>query len=89
MLNGVTELVKQFIYPDNTMRNYQAFLPFVEGMNASNMFTLCDPQTNGGLMLTVNNNFKKEFETLCAKNNILVIEIGIMKKAQTKTICIS
>lgn len=89
LMNGVAELVKQFVYPDNMMRNYQAFLPFVEGLSAANMFTLCDPQTNGGLMLTVSHLFKDTFEKNCTENNIAIIEIGQMKKNDTKSIYIS
>jgi selenide,water dikinase len=89
LLNGVAELVKQFVYPDNMMRNYQAYLPFVEGLTAANMFTLCDPQTNGGLMVTVANSFKETFEKKCAENNVTVIEIGQLKKLNSKSIYIS
>jgi selenide, water dikinase len=89
LMDGVSDLVKQFVYPDNMMRNYQAFLPYVEGLSAGNMFSLCDPQTNGGLMLTVAKSFKQAFEKLCSENNVTVIEIGQMKKIDSKSIYIS
>lgn len=91
IMNGVAELVKQFVYPDNTMRNYQAYLPFIEGMNASNMFTLCDPQTNGGIMVTVKNEASNAFEINCREKNITLIKIGVIlaqPMADQKTIII-
>jgi selenide,water dikinase len=88
LIEGTEELVKQFVYPDNTMRNYQAYLPFTEGMNGSNMFTLCDPQTNGGLMLAVNKESKPAFEESCKSHGINVFEIGSFKKQDGKNIVI-
>ncbi len=88
LMNGVIDFVKQFIYPDNTMRNFSAYNEFVDGMNASNMFTLCDPQTNGGLMVIVNATDKSKFEKKCQENSLQVIEIGKMTQANSKNIII-
>lgn len=62
-LNQVKELAAKFIYPDNTMRNWNAFQPFVNGINGESLLTLCDPQTNGGLLVAVDPNFDKEFRS--------------------------
>jgi len=86
LMEGVDELVKQFIYPDNTMRNYQAVLPFTQGLSAANMFVLCDPQTNGGLMVTVNPQEKENFEQLCQNNKINTWLIGHTKTKGDKFI---
>lgn len=52
-MNGVKELAAQMIYPDNTMRNWKAYSEKVNGINGESLLTLCDPQTNGGLLIAV------------------------------------
>ncbi len=46
----------KMIYPDMTMKNFSAFSSQCTTMSASQLFTLCDPQTSGGLMVAVNPN---------------------------------
>ena len=48
--------VDKMIYPDMTMKNFSAFSSQCTTMSASQLFTLCDPQTSGGLMVAVNPN---------------------------------
>ncbi len=43
----------QMIYPDMTMKNYSSFSSLCSSMNAQQLFTLCDPQTSGGLLVAV------------------------------------
>jgi selenide,water dikinase len=86
LLEGVDDLVKQFVYPDNTMRNYQAVLPFTQGLTAGNMFVLCDPQTNGGLLVTVNPEEKEKFVQECQNNKINTWLIGQMKTKADKSV---
>jgi len=42
----------------------------VQGIDAESFFTLCDPQTNGGLLVTVAATHQKEFETFLSENNL-------------------
>ena len=79
LMEGVNEIIAKFIYPDNTMRNYQAIVNSCEGLNGSNMFTLCDPQTNGGLMVTVGEKHAAEFEQECNKIKCPIYKIGKIK----------
>lgn len=76
LLEGCNDLAKAFIYPDNTMRNYQAVLPHSKGLNGSNLFTLCDPQTNGGLMVSIQAGDSKKFESFCSERQFSFHEIG-------------
>lgn len=52
-MNGVKEFAAQMIYADNTMRNWKAYSEKVIGINGEALLTLCDPQTNGGLLIAV------------------------------------
>ncbi|MFI5203586.1 MAG: selenide, water dikinase SelD [Flavobacteriales bacterium] len=67
IIKSAKEYVAQMVYADNTMRNWNAYEPFVEGISGESLFTLCDPQTNGGLMVAVDPTSQKEFETLLSK----------------------
>lgn len=64
LIEGVTSYTSQMIVPDNLYRNWNSYEKKVNNIGAESFFTLCDPQTNGGLMLTVDPRFQKEFEEL-------------------------
>lgn len=90
LLNDLNVYTSQMCIPDNTFRNWNAYEPKVEGITADSLFTLCDPQTNGGLLVTVNPNNKNDFEKFLIKQGYetFAFPIGIMKPKQTKTITI-
>lgn len=62
LLNSLQAYTSKFIYPDNTMRNWQGYEKKVSGIGAESLLTLCDPQTSGGLLVCVDEKFSKEFE---------------------------
>lgn len=64
LLTCASEYVSKFIYPDNTMRNWQSFEKKVTGIGAESLLTLCDPQTSGGLLVCVEAGNAQEFESL-------------------------
>jgi selenide, water dikinase len=53
MIQGVQEYINQFIFPDNTYRNWNAYSAKTKGVVGMDLVKLCDPQTSGGLMLAV------------------------------------
>lgn len=53
MIAGVQEYINQFIFPDNTYRNWNAYSAKTKGVVGMDLVKLCDPQTSGGLMLAV------------------------------------
>jgi selenide,water dikinase len=70
--DGVKEYISQRIFPDATTRNWSSYsdkIKFEKGVNVMEAFTLLpDPQTNGGLLISVKENVKDEV-------------IGLFKKA--------
>lgn len=62
LLNNIQEYTAKFIYPDNTMRNWQNYETRVTGISAESLLTLCDPQTSGGLLVCVNSKHADAFE---------------------------
>ncbi len=59
LIKGVEKYSEQFVFPDNTYRNWNAYEKKVKGINGPAFITLCDPQTSGGLLFSV----KKESES--------------------------
>lgn len=63
---GVTDYIAQRIFPDATTRNWNAYsdkVKFEKGVNVMEAFTLLpDPQTNGGLLVSVKKGAVEEFQ---------------------------
>jgi selenide, water dikinase len=76
--------IQQFIFPDNTTRNFNAYDENISGMTDLDFITYCDPQTSGGLLFTIEENNKGDFETFMREKNISASEIGRIVKAQEK-----
>ena len=76
----------QFIYPDITTKNYNAVAADVDELQGDQLLLLCDPQTSGGLLISVDVAKKEEFEKLMKENNELFFEIGKMNSEGNKMI---
>ncbi len=63
LIEGVQTYIDQFIFPDNTYRNWNAYSAKTQGVKGMELVKLCDPQTSGGLLLAVAANEKAEFES--------------------------
>jgi selenide,water dikinase len=70
LIEGLQEYIAKMIVPDNAYRNWNSYEKKVQGIDAESFFTLCDPQTNGGLLVTVAATHQKEFETFLSENNL-------------------
>lgn len=53
LIAGIKSYMDQFIFPDNTYRNWNAYEKKVEGISGPEFIPLCDPQTSGGLLVAV------------------------------------
>lgn len=94
LVNGVKEYLSQRIFPDATTRNWSSYsdkVKFEKGVNVMEAFTLLpDPQTNGGLLISVKNKSLEEVIQLFNKNNLneYIISIGVLKKQEEKIVFI-
>lgn len=86
LLHGMKELCTKFIYADNTMRNWKSYEAKTAGIGSESLLTLCDPQTNGGLMVAVDENQKAAFLQLAESNNCSVFEIGKFIERKEKAV---
>ncbi len=62
LMEGVKAYAAKMIVPDNTYRNWNSFADKVQGIGTESFLTLCDPQTNGGLMVAVSPAHRQDFE---------------------------
>jgi selenide,water dikinase len=72
----------RFVYPDMTTKNHSAFSQRVSSLNAEQMLVLNDPQTSGGLLITIDPIYIDAFLAVIATHGILgemSISIGHMK----------
>ena len=88
LINDLNFYISQMCVPDNSFRNWSGYDPTVSGITGDSLLTLCDPQTNGGLLITVNPNSKNEFEQLLIKEGLkdFISPIGVMKSKSEKVI---
>ena len=88
LLKGVKELSEAWVYPDNTMRNWKMYGENVSGIEGSTLLTMCDPQTNGGLLFSVDPTKKNEIIALFEMEKIPLFEIGQFTEAKDMAISI-
>lgn len=88
LLKNIEYYLSKFIYPDNTMRNWQSYEKKVEGIGSESLLTLCDPQTSGGLLVCVDPDFVNDFEKVTEKHGLLIKPFGRLVKKSEKTITI-
>ncbi len=60
VFEGIDKYTDQFIFPDNTYRNWNAYEKKVKGISGPAFITLCDPQTSGGLLIAVDPKMRNE-----------------------------
>jgi selenide,water dikinase len=78
LIKGIEFYTNQFCYPDITTKNLNAYSPAVDGMNGLEFLLLCDPQTSGGLLISVSEKALPEFKEVskaydffnCLKNPV-------------------
>ena len=66
----------RFIMPDNTMRNFKMYSKDTTKLSAAQLQLLCDPQTNGGLLISASDFAKSEVEKALGQAGLEVWPIG-------------
>jgi len=86
ILNAAKDFAKQFVFPDNTTRNYSAQTKFIDGMLDLDLIFYCDPQTSGGLLVSVSSQHEHEMDEVLNKNNQFFAKVGSIVAKQNKEI---
>jgi selenide,water dikinase len=90
LIKGIEEYTKEFIFPDSTYRNWNSYEKKVKGANGPSFIPLCDPQTSGGLLVSVSPERKDDFIHLMKERNILTAlrPIGTVREKNEFTVVI-
>jgi selenide,water dikinase len=94
IIDGALEYLSQKIVPDATYRNWNSYSKktgFEKGVNVMEAFNILpDPQTNGGLLFSVNESGIKKVDTLLKQSGLekFTQPIGRFVALQEKTVIV-
>lgn len=83
LLNGAAQYASQFIYPDLTMKTYTSLSSKVSPLTSHQLIILCDPQTNGGLLVAVNPAKVDEFLKIVGEH---LEQVGVVVERKEKVV---
>lgn len=86
VMDGVSHYLSQFIYPDNTTRNFTAQASRTEGMADLDFMIYCDPQTSGGLLISVDQHHEADMDALLKKKGQFFAKVGRIAAKKEKEI---
>lgn len=86
IMEPAKEYAKQFVFPDNTTRNYNAQSKYIAGMTDLDFIFYCDPQTSGGLLFSVNSSNEKEMDEILNAQQQYYAKVGTITFKQEKEI---
>ena len=79
-IGGVENYTKQFIFPDNTTRIYNNCKEKIKWKTDLDFLLLCDPQTSGGLLISISPSFEKELSEIAKQFGVVAHHFGRIKK---------
>ena len=82
IFKGIQQYIKQDCIPGGTFRNWESYGHHVQLKEESNKAILCDPQTSGGLLVSVDAGGETAFEKVCLKAGIKLKPIGKFVEAK-------
>jgi len=90
LIDDLGSYISQMCVPDNSFRNWSGYDPKVSGITGDSLLTLCDPQTNGGLLIAVDPASKNDFEKFLREEGFenFAEPIGLFKKKDEKVVAI-
>ncbi len=84
IMEAAKEYAKQFVFPDNTTRNYNDQSKHITGMIDLDFIFYCDPQTSGGLLFSVSPSHEKEMDDFLNAQNQYFAKVGTITAKQEK-----
>lgn len=70
LIPGIQHYIDIMCVPDSCFRNWSGYDPKVIGITGNSLLTLCDPQTNGGLLISVKASEASKLEALMKENGL-------------------
>lgn len=86
LIEAAKPFISQFIFPDNTTRNYNAQIKNIEGLTDLDFIKYCDPQTSGGLLFSVSKEYENEMEDFLKTEKQFYAKVGNIVVKREKAI---
>ncbi len=86
IIDAAKNFAAQFVFPDNTTRNYNDQILQVDGLTNLDFIYYCDPQTSGGLLFSVNEKNVNEMEFFLQSQNQFYAIVGLVTTQAEKAI---
>ena len=84
LLPNIQKYIDEDCVPGGTIRNYDSYGSFISKLSSFEKAVVCDPQTSGGLLVTVSKEALPEFDKLLVAKNMSLNPIGkIIKPTQS------
>jgi selenide, water dikinase len=81
VLPNIQSYLSQDAIPGGTKRNWQSYGHKIDGVEGNDWAILADPQTSGGLLVSVDSENTSEFEDVCLKTGLKLNSIGSIIQA--------
>jgi selenide, water dikinase len=81
ILPNIQSYLDQNAIPGGTRRNWQSYGHHIAGVTENDSFILADPQTSGGLLVSVDSEHESDFENICLGIGLELHPIGCTRKA--------
>ncbi|MCS7073464.1 MAG: selenide, water dikinase SelD, partial [Bacteroidia bacterium] len=81
---GLQSYIEAYLYPAGLMRNWKSYGEQVQFSNLFDFYIGCDPQTNGGLLVSVSAEFENDFVSFCMLEKQTIRKIGKIKQGTGK-----
>lgn len=89
LLPNIESYISQGAIPGGTRRNWKSYGHKVTGVEENDWVILADPQTSGGLLVSVDSGREAEFEDICLEAGIPIKPIGTITKRQEKIVYVN
>ncbi len=89
LLSKTRDLMNGFVYPDNTTRNWKAYAEKVSGVEGLEFILLSDPQTSGGLLVSVDPKYVSRYIEVAKKAGLedrFLKPVGVMLGKKDKEV---
>ena len=84
LLSNIYNYIDKDCIPGGTKRNYDSYGHFLNKLSTLQNTVLCDPQTSGGLLITVSEESLFDFDELLKRHQIKLKSIGKIIKPNSK-----
>ncbi len=82
------QYIAQKSMPGGTQRNWDSYGHKITTLTEQQKVILADPQTSGGLLVSISSNKKNEFEDFCTQRGLTLQSIGRLTQAGEKVIVV-